>query len=269
MSDMSIVYSQQHSSSFYEGVLFEKNFLESYLQNQVHAKYYDEEGTTQLVEEFSDTRDTGFNVAELKNIFQIDPTPIDWKIGECIAECFLEDNKKVRFHYNSSRDAKNQEGSQHGADLVGFTELNGETVFLFGEVKTSDSDKSPPHVLYGRFGMVCQLENIMNSQRIQGILIRWLAFKRSSNNSTEAFKEDFTNALRNYIESGKRKQQLSGILIRDITPNESDLKSRYETFKQQLKPETFLTLSALYLPIKIDELEKFIVSGDENNVSKT
>lgn len=265
MSNVSIEYSQEDSYSSYEGVLFEQSFAENYLRTQVSAKYFDKSGTAILVEEFSDIVDTGFGIEELRNIFQINPNPSSWKIGECIAACFLEDFRRARFHYNSGRDAKNQEGSLPGADLVGFAELNDETVFLFGEVKTSDSIKSPPHVLHGRFGMICQLENIKNCNKIRSELIRWLSFKVKDQDSTDAFRNDFENALKNYLESEKKKQKLVGVLIRETKPNQNDLKSRYETFSKELEPEMFLTLSALYLPIKINDFEKFLVNGGNTN----
>jgi len=57
----------------------------------------------------------------------------------------LEDFEKVRFHYLSSRDAKNPKANLQGTDLVGFVDIDEETtIFLFGEVKTLTPSKMSP-----------------------------------------------------------------------------------------------------------------------------
>ena len=258
MNEKSISYSQNHSNSSYQGIVFNQEYAENYLKTKVSSKYYDLEGTASLVKDFSSMDETGFSKEILEEILSINPDLKDWKIGECIAECYLEDDHKVRFHYASSSDAKNPEGNLHGADIVGFSELNDETVFVFGEVKTSKDKKSPPGVLYGSSGMIYQLEKIKNDDTIKESLVRWLAVKISDKNDDDPFRIDVKNATRTYLNSDKKKLKLVGVLIRDTVSNPNDLKSGYEQFIQNMNPAMFLNLSAIYFPISINDFGKFI-----------
>ena len=101
--------------------------------SEVHARYYDLEGTREITRGFTNVGKTEFpNDIDL---FSTNPLLKNWKIGECIAECYMEDEHGVRFHYIPNRDAKNPEGAVHGPDIVGFADLDGETVFVIGETK--------------------------------------------------------------------------------------------------------------------------------------
>ena len=254
MSEKSIKYSQQSSNSSYEGVIFDQEYIENYLKTKVSAKYYDLEGTQILVEDFSSIEKTGFSKDILKEIFNVEPDLKSWKIGECLAECYLEDNHSIRFHYEPSRDAKNPEGNLHGADIVGFSEIDDETVFVFGEVKTSSDKNAPPSVMTGRSGMIYQLENIRDDDSVKELLIRWLAFKVVGKEDTEPFRKDFLNSYETYFKSKKKKLKMVGILIRDTKPDDKDLKNRHGNFIKKLDPKMFLSLSAIYLPLQIDKL---------------
>jgi len=258
LSGITTHYSQKNDSGQYVGVYFEKEFAENFLSTKVSSKFYDVEGEQILSNMFADIIGTGFDNTMLSNVLSTNPYPYDWRLGECIAECYLEDNHNIHFHYNVSRDAKNLDASPTGADLVGFTKLSNDTVFLFGEVKTSTSTHYPPTVMTGRFGMICQLENIHADIEIQGELIRWVAHKVSNLENTDQFKKDFDAALTSYYDSQKKKFVLTGVLIRDVDPNENDLKNRYTSFVKLTQGGTYLILSAIYLPIKIDKLSEFL-----------
>lgn len=263
MSGKSISYSYESSNSRYEGVIFDQTYIEDYLKTKVSAKYYDLECTEILVKDFSSIDKTGFSKNILEEVFSVEPDLKNWKIGECITECYLEDNHKIRFHYEPSRDAKNPEGNLHGADIVGFSELEDETIFVFGEVKTSTDTNSPPGVMSGRSGMICQLENIKDEDSIKQLLIRWLAFKVQGKDDTDPFRKDFIDALKTYFKSEKKKLKLVGVLLRDTSPNPKDLKSRYENFIQDMDPKMFLSLSAIYFSIQIDNLSNYLKKEDE------
>ena len=263
MSGKSIRYSQEDDNSRYEGIIFDQEHIETYLKTKVSTKYNDVEGTQVLVDDFSSIEKTGFTKDILEEVFSVEPDPKDWKIGECLAECYLEDNHSIRFHYESSRDAKNPEGNLHGADIVGFSELNNETVFAFGEVKTSSDKNAPPSVMFGRSGMICQLENIKDENSIKELLIRWLAFKVLGRENSNPFRKDFINAYETYFKSKKKKLKLIGILIRDTDPNVKDLKTRYENFIRKKDPEMFLSLSAIYIPLQIDNLIDYLKKEEE------
>ena len=256
MNGTSIQYSHQDDQNSYEGILFDDAHAEQYLSTRVSEKFYDQEVTRNLAEQL-DVSESGFNGDFIRDIVQTNPDYTDWKIGECIAECFLEDDKQARFYHHFGRDLKNQKASQSGADLVGIVNLDGEAVFLFGEVKTSGSAESPPGVMHGESGMMRQLGNIRDSRTLRFDLINWLAFKCLYNNTKEA-KKDFITALKVYKTSQNMKVALVGILIRDTAPNEDDLRLGYERFSGETTPEMSLGLSALYLPIRIGEFENFL-----------
>ena len=155
--------------SAYRGIVLKDGFDE-YVSSRVRKRFCDIEGTEDIIEEFEDIHSAGFEEQLHIDIFSNSPSIEDWKIGEALAECYLEDFEKVRFHYPSSRDAKNPKVNLQGADLVGFVDIDEETtIFLFGEVKTSEDKDSPPRVMYGRLGMVGQLRNC-NSASLRGYM---------------------------------------------------------------------------------------------------
>jgi len=267
MLSIEIAYENTNERSAYQGVILKEGF-DGYLSSRVKARFYDIEGTEVLIEEFRDIPSTGFEERLLIDIFSISPPVDDWKIGEALAECYLEDFEKVRFYYPSSRDAKNPKANLQGADLVGLVEVDEETtIFLFGEVKTSSDKNSPPQIMYGRSGMIDQLRNIKNNPDLQKTLIKWLGFKVIPLADNDPFREDYQKALKVYLKEGaEHKYFLIGILIRDTEPKDTDLKSRYESLKSELSNEARLKLVALYIPISIKDMKDYITNnrGEEN-----
>jgi len=251
------VYEVCEDSASYKGITLDNNF-EEYLSTRVKNRFYDIEGTDELTNEFKDIASTGFEESLLVDIFSIDPNIEDWKIGEALAECYLQDYDSVRFYYNYIRDAKNPKANLHGADLVGFIEINGETIFLFGEVKTSGDEASPPQVMSGRSGMIQQLENIKDNPKLRESIIRWLGFKTRNLSEDDPFRKDYKNALTIYLNYDREKIKLIGVLIRDTQPVESDLKSGYERLKNRLYSKMHIELVALYIPIPINEMKNYI-----------
>ena len=267
MLSIETAYENTNEWSAYQGIVLKDGFDE-YLSSRVRARFYDIEGTEALIEEFKDLPSTGFEEQLLIDIFSTSPSIEDWRIGEVLAECYLEDFEKVRFHYPSSRDAKNPKANLQGADLVGFIDIDEHTtIFLFGEVKTSSDKRSPPQVMYGRSGMIDELRGIKNNPDIRKALIKWLAFKVKDLSENEPFKKDYLKALKIYIQEGvEDKYYLIGILVRDTIPKETDLKSRYLSLKKDLAKEARLKLIALYIPIQIEEMKEYVVvhQGDDN-----
>ena len=263
MDNTSICYLQESDNRRYEGIIFNQQYAENYLKTKVKARYYDLKGTQSLVNYASSIDETGFAKETLEEIFSSQPKLKNWKIGECIAECYLEDEHSTRFHYESSRDAKNSEGNLHGPDIVGFSEIENETVFVFGETKTSSDANSPPSVMLGSHGMGGQLENIKKDDNVKDSQIKWLAFKAYDKPSKDLFKQDFNNAFKTYMRSGKKRLKLVGILIRDTNPNSNDLKSVFEKLIQGMHLKMSLTLSAIYLPLHIDNLTNYLKNEEE------
>ncbi len=261
MVSIEAIYEKTNKWSAYQGVVLKDDFYK-YLSSRVRVRFYDIAGTEALIEEFKNLSSTGFEEQLLINIFSTSSPIEDWKIGEALAECYLEDFEKARFYYPYSRDAKNPEANLQGADLVGFIDVDEETtLFLFGEVKTSGDRKSPPQVMYGSSGMIEQLRSIKNNPDLRKSLIRWLGFKTKALSDDDSFKEDFQKALRRYLKEGvKYKYFLYGILIRDTNPKDTDLSSRYESLKSDLSQGAQLKLVALYIPVSITKMKDYIVN---------
>jgi len=161
----------------------------------------------------------------------------------------LEQEFSCRFHWNENRDARNPRGNKTGADLVGFIELNGQVLFLFGEVKTSSETASrPPQVMTNKGGIENQLRDLYQNREKRRILISYLKSKAMLYPEGHSFKEDFDAGLRTYY-SGEGTCQLVGILVRDVEPDEKDLSPSFNRLKKEIAEPKGLNLLAIYLPI--------------------
>ncbi|RLF99716.1 hypothetical protein DRN58_04660 [Thermococci archaeon] len=261
MVDYELIYEENDNEwASYHGIALKSGF-DNYLSSRVKDRLYDIEGINFLVEEFENLASTGFERDILIDIFSTLQSIENWKIGEALAECYLEDYERVKFYYPPSRDLRNPKTNLQGADLVGFIDIDEETtIFLFGEVKTSGDESSPPKIMYGRSGMIDQLCEIKNNPDLRKSLIKWLGFKVKLLSDKDPFKKDYRKALKIYIQEGMEdKYYLIGILIRDTIPKETDLKSRYKSLKDDLTKEARLKLIALYIPIRIKEMERYVI----------
>lgn len=246
----------------YYGYEFMEPYIADHFHYEIKNKLFDISGTEELIKEFKDVLSTGFERDALSEIFSIegDLEIEPWRIGEAFAEFFLENEFGARFHYDHIRDARNINSYQQGADLVGFIDTGKDTVFLFGEVKTSEDINSPPSVLYGRTGLTNQLENLKNNERLKNNLIRYLGFKVKYLSSEDLFRKDYDRSLKTYRLNNK-KIYLFGVLIRDTSPNKKDLSSRYESVIKDLVESTGLKFVALYIPIKMNKWIELIING--------
>lgn len=238
----------------YCGISFnDENDFKSLLCSDIKKRLVDEPVRQDLLSTLKILQtDTGFATCQnlLLDIQALSNNNINVKnfeIGEAIAEVVLKNDFKCRFHWNKRRDSKNPEANQTGADLVGFIELKGEILFLFGEVKTSSEEKSPPQVLTqeGK-GMISQLKELYSNHKKRLDLIRYLQTKIALNDN---IKEDFQSAIKAYY-NPDNNYQLIGVLIRDTEAIEDDLKKVYEDLKDTILKPTGLQLVAVYLPIK-------------------
>ncbi len=246
----------------YDGIEFSETYVSSAFKKQVKEKLLDSDHTATLVDTFKEALPTtGFDESVLVDILSLDKT-IDqhdsFRVGEAFTEHVLEENYKVRFHYNELRDARNPLGNKTGADLLGFIDINSETIFVFGEVKTSSDPNSPPQVLYGETGMINQLEELATDNLKRGALVRYIATKVVLLPEAHPFRLDFKVSLKNYVVAKTKKIKLFGVLVRDTTPNELDLKARYKAILSEIEKETSLKLLALYMPFKQDKWNKKI-----------
>lgn len=248
----------------YYGVIYDEDYIKDTFPNEVKTRLLDSEGTDELVNGLSKAEfgsDFLYNILSLDDSFEEHP---DWRIGEAFAELVLEEDYGVRFHYNELRDARNPRGNKTGADIVGFVEMEGKTVFVFGEVKSSNDTRRPPQVLYGKTGLINQLEGLIEKPTKRGELIRYLGFKVIDKDDTSPFREDFISALRAYKEDSS-SFFLFGVLIRDVDPEERDLRARYLGLVGNIEQSTGLNLSALYLPFSMESWNEILNNGGSSH----
>ncbi len=235
-------YSKERKS--YRGICLSDSEFKEYLSTRVNERFYDAKGTQDLLNSFDKVKQTEFDSENLKSMFESKEIPRDWKIGEKISECFLEDYCDVIFPYNDNRDAKDSRSNLPGTDMVGFVKINDRHLFLFGEVKTSDQDRNPPSIVYGSDGLIKQLNEIRDDSKKRMELIRWLRFKVGSHDND---KEMWIKAASNYLNTGEFK--IFGVMIRGVMPNKRDLESVFRKIVRRMKDEIYLELLSLYLPI--------------------
>lgn len=239
----------------YQGIVFEEEECIRHLQGSVKDNLLDREERENSLERLSALRDeTGFEASNglLADIQALEEENIqvqNFRIGEAYAEVILEQVFSCRFYWNELRDARNPKGNKTGADLIGFIEVDGQVLFLFGEVKTSsETANRPPQVMTGAYGIESQLRDLHGNRIKRQILITYLQSKMRLFPDAHPFKQNFGRGFRAYY-SNPEKYHLFGVLIRDVEPDERDLSISYGTLKTQILEPAGLKLLALYLPI--------------------
>ncbi|MBP9017524.1 MAG: hypothetical protein KBG17_07285 [Paludibacteraceae bacterium] len=255
----------------YSGYSFEEQETTTLFQNDVKSKFLDTPQRNELLNHLNTLlQDTGFEKSEtlLVDIQTLQNQKVDvqdFRIGEALAEVVLEKNLKCRFYWNELRDARNPKGNKAGADLVGFVEIENYVLFLFGEVKTSSEQQSPPQVMTNPAGMEKQLLDLYCNKDKRLILISYIQNKLNLNNNTN-FKNDFYAAIKQYYTKNVCNYILYGILVRDTKPDENDLKSSYEKLKKEISKNAGLNLLALYVPIPKNEWLT-IINEESNDIN--
>ncbi|MEO1474753.1 MAG: hypothetical protein AAFS13_00100 [Pseudomonadota bacterium] len=130
-----------------------------------------------------------------------------------------------------------------GADLVGFRTDDDGDALAFGEVKTSTEQQYPPGAVYGRTGLKQQLEDLRDREHIRDDLLKYLCHRAKNAN----WKARFIEASRRYLQD-KSDVHLFGFLVRDVQPNEDDLRVRVTKLAENKPVSTNVELYALYLP---------------------
>ncbi len=241
----------------YTGLNLELEECQSHLIHEVKNNLLDREEWNNTLESLRTLRaETGFDVsaellADIQSFSEEKIETQQFRIGEAFAEVILEQEFSCRFHWNENRDARNPKGNKTGADLVGFIEVNGQVLFLFGEVKTSsETANRPPQVMTTRYKSIeSQLRSLHDDIRKRRILISYLQNKARHYPSGHAFFEDFEAGKRAYY-SGECRFHLFGVLIRDVSPDERDVSVSYNRLRTQILEPKGLKLLALYLPIQ-------------------
>lgn len=239
------------NDSFYHGVVLSESYVKLKFSSVIHEKIFDTKGTQELLETFS-VDETGFDSDALKKIFSLEGQQSltqEWRIGEAIAEFYLEENHDVTVCSNSVREAKNQSANQTGTDIVGYQKEKETYYFAFGEVKTSSDSNSPPQVVYGKTGLVSQEINLLQDEKTKNQLIRYISVH--SIDTKNSYNEVIKVCLKNYIKF--EKYFLYGILIRDTNPNEKDLSKITDKLVQKIQNSAMLGMIAVYIPIPMSQ----------------
>ncbi|WP_439490302.1 hypothetical protein [Algoriphagus sp.] len=180
-----------------------------------------------------------------------------FRVGEAYAEVILEQEFVCRFHWNENRDARNPKGNKTGADLVGFIEVDGQVLFLFGEVKTSsETANRPPQVMTGSGGIESQLRDLYNNRRKRQILISYLRNKMRHFPADHQFRTDFDVSFRAYY--SRDNYHLIGVLVRDVEHDERDVSLSYGRLRSHVLEPNGIKLLAMYLPIPKEDWAQII-----------
>ena len=248
----------------YHGILLEDAEMSDLLKGSVFDNMIDVEVRDRLLTELAGLLDTGFSsenlLADIQALENAVPEDLrTWRIGEALTEIVLEQNFQCRFHWNELRDARNPKGNKAGADLVGFIEIEGNVLFLFGEVKTSsETAHIPPLVMTKSDGIENKLKELYSKRDKRNILISYLASKTINLADDHQFKIDLRKAIHTYYNS--EQYQLIGVLIRDVTSDDRDVSLSYEKIKTTILEPVGLKLIALYTSIKKEEWPNIIKS---------
>ena len=266
---MNVVY--EHNETVlrnYQGVTFNEQECHDHLKGAVKGNLVDREQREELLDSLKNLKsDTGFDandqlLADIQAWENEEVNVQNFRIGEAYAEIVLEENFQCRFHWNELRDARNPKGNKTGADLVGFIEIDGQVLFLFGEVKTSSENANPPQVMTSRDGMENQLCDLCDQPDKRRILISYLQNKARLFEDGHQFKEDFNTSVKAFY-TAQGSYQLVGVLVRDTDPLEQDVSESYHRIKDKILEPTGLKLFALYVPGKKSEWLKIMNETDK------
>ncbi len=230
------------------GVEFTEEQLDEAICGSVKELLIDVRGASELSDLLSGVATTDFEQERLSQLLDVRHDPEDWLIGEALAEAYVSDKDKCIFPWPTSRDLKNPEASPAGADLTGFQIVNDELEpyrFAFGEVKTSNDENYPPNVMYGRTGLKNQLEGLVNSFPTKQSLVLYLGHHAANADWQHMYK----SATKRFLGSGYTDIAIFGVLVRDVTPNESDLSHRAKSLAKICPSAMTISLYALYLPV--------------------
>ena len=147
--------------------------LDAALSGPVATVLFDDEGKANIESILTDLVETDFEQDGLRRILSVPDAIEDWRVGEAIAETYLQDHRDCCFPWPDGRDERKSGSSLPGADLVGFGRDEDGDCLAFGEVKTSSEAEYPPGAMYGRTGLKKQLEEFArpgtNPGRFSGV----------------------------------------------------------------------------------------------------
>lgn len=228
------------------GYGFSEEEFDLAISGPVASTVFDDQGNASVEDFLLSLNTTGFATESVYRILRQESTPENWRVGEAFAETYLVQHRRCIFPWPDSRDERRQKSSLPGADLVGF-QIDGQTCrFAFGEVKTSEQDKYPPNVLYGRSGMTAQLEDLCSSKMTRDNLVKYLVFREKALSDADV---SYLRASGQRYLGNPEDCAIFGVLIRDVEPHQDDLRTRVAFFiAAGHSREMVVELIAIYLP---------------------
>ncbi len=236
------------------GITWASSELDEALTGSVRSILLDDSGSALIEEALMSLGATDF-VAErvserVKKGFK------NWRVGEVIAEAYLKDWRGCNFPWPMSRDERRFGASLPGADLVGFAMEGGRYRLVFAEVKTSSDTRYPPGVVHGRSGLRQQIENLRNDVNLRDGLVQYMLL-RSRNTDWACL---FIQAVERYL-SAKSDVRLYGVLVRDLPPDERDLRGIVLELASDCPEGMDIAFLGIYLPGgRINDLGKDVLA---------
>ncbi len=229
----------------------------AYLSGPTRNRLFDEEHHGNYEADLRALATTEMASDTITRLLASEPHKQSWEVGEALAECLLEEERDVKFPWNSERDKRTPKASLPGADLVGLMEDGDDALLVLGEVKTSSDANTPPQVMNGKSGMIHQLDNLATDISLHNTLLKWL-HPRCKNTDLWPL---YQTAAKKYLTSGGRAIKLVGMLMRDTAPNALDLKNRAKHLAAKVTAPTKIELDAWYLPTPIDDWMTVVEGG--------
>lgn len=225
------------------GVSLTAEEIDAALAGPVAEVVFDDAGNADLASFLESLPETEFDQSEIRRVLQDSKTPENWRVGEALAESYLVHHRVCHFPWPDVRDERKSGSSLPGADLVGF-QRDGETDrFAFGEVKTSGENKYPPGAMHGHTGLKQQLEDLRDNVSIRDDLVKYLCHRAVN----ASWKDRFVSAYIRYT-ADHTDVRIFGLLIRDVPPNENDIRNRVTKLGTDCPAAMVIELIAIYLP---------------------
>ena len=215
-----------------------------YFASRVKSKIQQSDTTVLLEEYLVEMTDTGFDTSALQAQVQSPPRAKDWEVGEAFAQVMLEDRFDASFPWPTSWDKRARNASLPGPDMPGFHRRKCPR-FLFGEVKSSSEEKTPPKVAKNGDDSLCkQVIRLLTSAPHRQQLVEWLLVRTRE---SRQWRPIFDEAIKCYANDDAC---ICGILVRGGTPPTVNDLSSVQGDLETVADKFDVLLIAFYLPFE-------------------
>lgn len=219
---------------------------DSALNDPVRELVEDAAGKQKLKDAVATIELTGFQKDSFEAILEEDTDVEDWRVGEAYSESYLTVHRECLFPWPDKWDERKSGSSLPGADLAGLQKTDDAANpyrFAYGEVKTSCEARYPPSAVYGRTGLKQQMEDLRDSQRLRNDLFRYLGMRANGSDWHDKWK----SAASRYL-GDSTDVSIFGVMIRDVPPDEADLRARSVSLARGCPANMVIELLAIYFP---------------------